>query len=443
MKYLILMTVAGSILLIGYLCWNKVLGSFLTHSMRYRALVFVVLVYVIPWVWLKGIYGNVARWFFRVRVPVISGHPITLADIATEGEAYVTPDYLLQLLIVGVWIAGALTMLAHKSVSYLRNKRQLLSVAKICEGPEMEAAVVRLRKEMRYKGRFEVVIMPGLNGSFTLGAVKPVVFLQEDYSEGQLYYILKHEMIHIIRKDLALKLLLEFACCLHWFNPLIQGLNHWFDDICEASCDERVLKGSTEDESWAYARLLVDNLKKLEQEKAPHKRIPFQSSLTDACDKTRERVNLIMNAKAIKNWKKRLAASVFAVLVAANSLTALAYPNVYHVKNGDTEVAEDTVEGNAFWAGEQVNDGYNKSSAAVVYDDEFIDMDGNVSPVNQISPYIFCIKHDIVSGYYQTHRKNDEGGCTVKIYESTKCLICNTIWVGDLVSTHIYVKCPH
>lgn len=169
MKYLILMTAAGSILLIGYLCWNKVLGSFLTHSMRYRALVFVLLVYVIPWVWLKGIYGYVARWFLKVRVPVISGHPVALADIATKGEAYTTPDYRLQLLIVGVWMVGALGMLVYKAVSYFRNKRQLLSVAKNFEGPEMEAAEARLRKELRYKGRFQVVVVPGLNGSFTLG----------------------------------------------------------------------------------------------------------------------------------------------------------------------------------------------------------------------------------------------------------------------------------
>ncbi len=443
MKYLILMTAAGSILLMGYLCWNKVLRGFMTHGMRYRALVFVLLVYVIPLGWLKGFYGYVARWLFEVRVPVVSGHPVTIAEIAAEGQAYTTPDYRWQLLIVGVWLVGALALLVRKLKSYFYNKRHLLSIARICEGPEMDEAMMRLRKELHHRGRFKVVVAPGLNTSFTLGAVRPVIFLQEDYSEGQLYYILKHEMIHIVRRDLALKQIMEFACCLHWFNPLVRWLNDLLDDACEASCDERVLKGSTEDEFRAYAWLLVDNLKRLEMETVPRRKIPFQSSLADAYDKTKERVNLIMDAKAVKGWKKGLAAGVFAVLVIANSLTALAYPDVYHVRGGSKEMAEDTVEGNAFWAGELVGDGYSEPGFAVLYEDQFIDMDGNISPVNAYGTYVFCLKHDIVSGYYQTHRKDDTGGCTVKIYESTKCLICNTIWVGDLAATQIYAKCPH
>lgn len=375
MKYLFLMTAAGSVLFICYWVWSKVFAPCLTHSVRYKALVLVVLVFLIPWVWLKGIYSYVVRWFLQVRVPVVNGHPVAIADIVTAGEAYKTP---------------------------------------------------------------------GRNTTFTLGAMRPVVFLQEEYLEGQLYYIMKHEMTHMVRKDLLLKLLLECVCCLHWFNVLVYFLNDQFDNACEASCDERVLAGCTEDERRAYSKLLVDNLKRLkEQIAAPRKRIPFENGLGDAYEKTKERVNLIMKAKEVGNWRKGLAAGMFAVLLVANSFTALAYPNVYRVEDEKADVAEDTIDGNAFWAGEFLGDGYNNPVVGVVYDDEFIDMEGNVSPVSSYNPYVFCIKHDIVSGYYQTHRKNDEGGCTVKTFESTKCLNCNTIWIGDLYATLTYVKCPH
>lgn len=63
--------------------------------------------------------------------------------------------------------------------------------------------------------------------------------------------------------------------------------------------------------------------------------------------------------------------------------------------------------------------------------------------VGSFSPYVFCIKHDIRPGYFQTHVRDDKGGCTVKTYEGTRCTICNSIWVGDLYSTFTYVKCPH
>jgi Antirepressor regulating drug resistance, predicted signal transduction N-terminal membrane component len=411
---------------------------------RYKALVLVVLVFLIPWVWLKGIYSYVVRWFLQVRVPVVNGHPVAIADIVTAGEAYKTPDYRWELVVLGIWLIGALGFVLYKAATYFHSKRRLLSVSRKCDDPDLNEIVERLRKELHYKGRFEVYLTPGRNTTFTLGAMRPVVFLQEEYLEGQLYYIMKHEMTHMVRKDLLLKLLLECVCCLHWFNVLVYFLNDQFDNACEASCDERVLAGCTEDERRAYSKLLVDNLKRLkEQIAAPRKRIPFENGLGDAYEKTKERVNLIMKAKEVGNWRKGLAAGMFAVLLVANSFTALAYPNVYRVEDEKADVAEDTIDGNAFWAGEFLGDGYRKAIADVVYDDEFIDAEGNVSPITSYAPYVFCIKHDIVSGYYQTHRKNDAGGCTVKVFESTKCLNCNTIWIGDLFSTTTYVKCPH
>ncbi len=444
MKYLFLMTAAGSVLFICYWVWSKVFAPCLTHSVRYKALVLVVLVFLIPWVWLKGIYSYVVRWFLQVRVPVVNGHPVAIADIVTAGEAYKTPDYRWELVVLGIWLIGALGFVLYKAATYFCSKRRLLSVSRKCDDPDLNEIVERLRKELHYKGRFEVYLTPGRNTTFTLGAMRPVVFLQEEYLEGQLYYIMKHEMTHMVRKDLLLKLLLECVCCLHWFNVLVYFLNDQFDNACEASCDERVLAGCTEDERRAYSKLLVDNLKRLkEQIAAPRKRIPFENGLGDAYEKTKERVNLIMKAKEVGNWRKGLAAGMFAVLLVANSFTALAYPNVYRVEDEKADVAEDTIDGNAFWADGFLGDGYNNPVVGVVYDDEFIDMEGNVSPVSSYNPYVFCIKHDIVSGYYQTHRKNDEGGCTVKTFESTKCLNCNTIWIGDLYATLTYVKCPH
>ncbi len=379
-----------------------------------------------------------------MRVPVVNGHPVAIADIVTAGEAYKTPDYRWELVVLGIWLIGALGFVLYKAATYFHSKRRLLSVSRKCDDPDLNEIVERLRKELHYKGRFEVYLTPGRNTTFTLGAMRPVVFLQEEYLEGQLYYIMKHEMTHMVRKDLLLKLLLECVCCLHWFNVLVYFLNDQFDNACEASCDERVLAGCTEDERRAYSKLLVDNLKRLkEQIAAPRKRIPFENGLGDAYEKTKERVNLIMKAKEVGNWRKGLAAGMFAVLLVANSFTALAYPNVYRVEDEKADVAEDTIDGNAFWTGEVPGNGYNRTIVEVYYDDAFIDTAGNVFPVDVYSPYVFCIKHDIVSGYYETHRKNDQGGCTVKTFESTKCLNCNTIWIGDLYSTSTYVKCPH
>ncbi len=81
--------------------------------------------------------------------------------------------------------------------------------------------------------------------------------------------------------------------------------------------------------------------------------------------------------------------------------------------------------------------------AVVLYDEQFVDEEGNITPASGIQGRVICFKHDIISGYFQTHVKNDKGGCTVKTYKSTQCIYCNTIWLGDLCAVDEYTKCPH
>ena len=68
---------------------------------------------------------------------------------------------------------------------------------------------------------------------------------------------------------------------------------------------------------------------------------------------------------------------------------------------------------------------------------------GNITPVSGVSGRILCFKHKIVEGYFQTHVDNGKGGCTVKTYYSTRCIYCNTIWMGDLYAIDEFTRCPH
>ena len=52
MGYLLLMMSAGSALYIGYLLWVRLFGKSITQCMKYRALIIVMLAYVVPWAWL-------------------------------------------------------------------------------------------------------------------------------------------------------------------------------------------------------------------------------------------------------------------------------------------------------------------------------------------------------------------------------------------------------
>lgn len=72
----------------------------------------------------------------------------------------------------------------------------------------------------------------------TVGFLKPRLVLPDsEYSEEQLGFILRHELIHYRRKDVWFKLLFALAVSVHWFNPVIWIMRRRADIDMELSVD--------------------------------------------------------------------------------------------------------------------------------------------------------------------------------------------------------------
>lgn len=363
---------------------------------------------------------------------------VAAAKIVTEKkDAFWTQDYKKLLLISGIWFGVAVLLLAGKLIAYFQRRKSLLQMAKRCESREAEKLLKELCGKVHLKRKPEIFQISSDHDSFTLGTIRPVIFLQEDYTPNELELILCHEMIHIIRNDLLIKILLEFICCLYWFNPVVHIFKRRLVAVCETSCDELIVRNHSLAEKGIYAKLIVKNMEEIQERPA------LESSFAGNRKKAKERVVLIMNEKQRKTWQKVIAAGVFAVMLFANSLTALAYPNVYQMEATSERTAEVAINGESMWVEGGFQDGYNFDSNIIKYDRQFVDENGNIYPADGTSPHILCLKHSIVSGYLQTHERNSSGGCIVETYKSTRCTNCDTIWVGDLVSTVTYDPCPH
>ncbi|WP_330626032.1 M56 family metallopeptidase, partial [Clostridioides difficile] len=67
--------------------------------------------------------------------------------------------------------------------------------------------------------------------------------------------------MHYKRKDNFLKLIMLIVNILYWFNPICYLLKKHFNELCELSCDELVIKGYNIDEVKDYAYVLLDTIK--------------------------------------------------------------------------------------------------------------------------------------------------------------------------------------
>lgn len=103
-----------------------------------------------------------------------------------------------------------------------------------------------------------------------IGFLKPMLVLPNcDYSGEELFFVLKHELIHIKRRDINFKLLFVISNALHWFNPLIYIMQKEAVVDIELSCDEKVIQQTTYAVRKAYTETLLSTFSK------QHKRETF------------------------------------------------------------------------------------------------------------------------------------------------------------------------
>lgn len=237
----------------GCLVLERLFGNRISQGMRYGALKIALFFYLIPWGLLPELCSYIAA---EARNERIAAAPAGLAEIGGHGEAYGAGCYGVLLLIAAVWLGTALLLMAVRMSRFLKMDYSLRFLAVECGDGNLEEALDRLQKEKLYSRKVRIAWTRRENETITVGVIEPIIFLQKKYAEGDLYRILKHELIHVARRDLLVKYLMEFACCLHWPNPLIRMLNHRLVFACETSCDERVLRGCGKEECRAYAFLL-------------------------------------------------------------------------------------------------------------------------------------------------------------------------------------------
>lgn len=99
----------------------------------------------------------------------------------------------------------------------------------------------------------EAVGTPMMTGLF-----HPVLLLpHEDYEPAALRFILRHELCHLKRHDLAYKLVLTAANAVHWFDPLVYWMLRQADEDVELACDSRATEGMTHAERTTYGETLL------------------------------------------------------------------------------------------------------------------------------------------------------------------------------------------
>ncbi len=162
-----------------------------------------------------------------------------------------------------VWIVGSLIFIAVHFISYFYYKRQLIKNGRMIEDVKTLSQIEKLKRELHIRRSIHAMEYYEAESPMIIGFLKPIVVLtKEQYSSEELFFILKHELVHLKRGDVYFKLLFVIANAVHWFNPLIWIMHREAIIDMELSCDERVTKDTGYAVRKAYTETLLFMLHK-------------------------------------------------------------------------------------------------------------------------------------------------------------------------------------
>ncbi len=162
-----------------------------------------------------------------------------------------------------IWIIGCLIFISVHLISYSHYKRQVIKKGRIITETHIISQMSRLKRELHIRRTICLIEYNEAESPMVIGFAKPFLVLpKEQYSSEDLYFILKHELVHLKRGDVYFKLLFITANAIHWFNPFIWIMHKEAVIDMELSCDERVTQGTSYALRKAYTETLLSMLHK-------------------------------------------------------------------------------------------------------------------------------------------------------------------------------------
>lgn len=206
----------------------------------------------------------------EISIPTVLAAPA--ADIAEEGVPVIlqTGEHVRRAagfsaldILAAVWLTVFGCIVMVHICSYFHSRRKILKNGTCMEEESVLRQLSALKRELGISKRIDVIRYRDTDGPMIIGFFRPLLVMPYNvYSEEEMFFILKHELIHVKRHDTLFKFLFMAARALHWFNPAASLMQRVAVSDMEFSCDEQVVQGNSYTERKRYMETLFSTLEK-------------------------------------------------------------------------------------------------------------------------------------------------------------------------------------
>ena len=155
------------------------------------------------------------------------------------------------------YLAGAAAFLLYQGLSYAHFRRTVRRWKRDVARADYAAMLSDTARDLGVSAP-EMIVCEAISTPAVTGLLRPRLLLpHEHYDVQELRYILRHELCHLKRRDMLLKLVLLSANAMHWFNPVVYLMLRQADEDIELACDSAATDGLELPERAAYSRTLL------------------------------------------------------------------------------------------------------------------------------------------------------------------------------------------
>ena len=162
-----------------------------------------------------------------------------------------------------VWCVGFCVFSVFQLYVYYAFRRGIFVDGRECENNHIHELVVSTNHAIGLRRTMPVIVSRKVNSPMILGIFRPVLVIpREDYSSAECNMIVRHELTHCKRHDIAFKMLLTAVNALHWFNPFVYLMVREANADIELCCDADVLRNADDVQRKAYAESILTSMER-------------------------------------------------------------------------------------------------------------------------------------------------------------------------------------
>lgn len=328
LELLLTLTVAGSAVVACILVLRIIPINAFPTKWRYGISKMAVGFYLLPVVLGMQWISPLVTFNATETAPIMNELPSTVQHALPNPYSRINPVQLIPeqtisanvaLPLIILWAIGAIAFAAWQMYCYRRFLKKLEHTrTNVPISSEAAKQLPFIKEALNVKSNVRLAYSSIIRSPVLVGLRKPTIYLPIENTVN-MDMVIRHELIHLKRKDLWVKAFTLLASALHWFNPLVYILRKEIHTWSELSCDEEVVKEMSYAERKRYGETILNVM-------AGSRNLPVQfcASLSGDGKQLKRRLMMMLNVK--KQKKKTLYLSITAVfLVAVISTSAAAW----------------------------------------------------------------------------------------------------------------------